>query len=197
MVTLRSSLLTLVALATLSSCCHSFTIHSPRVKTNAAHSIVTFLSSEDDDTSSPEGEEEEPIFESVVRINDGGSDLTDRFKYKVNALMGTYDPAPGVANDENTDGNILNAMLNFPTSFTFTVVGKTMNDDELTENYTNKVKQVIIDNAGGDENSVECRITPRGKNFTRITMVVTVESSGMINNIYKELEEIEGTVMRF
>mmetsp|Transcript_35857 Transcript_35857/g.47479 ORF Transcript_35857/g.47479 Transcript_35857/m.47479 type:complete len:112 (+) Transcript_35857:305-640(+) len=111
--------------------------------------------------------------------------------------MGTYDPAPGVANDENTDGNILNAMLNFPTSFTFTVVGKTMNDDELTENYTNKVKQVVIGNAGGDENSVECRITPRGKNFTRITMVVTVESSGMINNIYKELEEIEGTVMRF
>mmetsp|Transcript_35091 Transcript_35091/g.51469 ORF Transcript_35091/g.51469 Transcript_35091/m.51469 type:complete len:154 (+) Transcript_35091:489-950(+) len=134
---------------------------------------------------------------SLTHICFPASTIATHTNIQVNALMGTYDPAPGVANDENTDGNILNAMLNFPTSFTFTVVGKTMNDDELTENYTNKVKQVIIDNAGGDENSVECRITPRGKNFTRITMVVTVESSGMINNIYKELEEIEGTVMRF
>lgn len=34
------------------------------------------------------------------------SDMTDRFKYKVNALMGTYDPQNGI-DDERQDGNIL------------------------------------------------------------------------------------------
>ena len=41
--------------------------------------------------------------------NDGScrsSDMTDRFKYQVNALMGTYDPMNGV-DDERQDGNIL------------------------------------------------------------------------------------------
>ena len=41
--------------------------------------------------------------------NDGSgrsSDMTDRFKYQVNALMGTYDPLTGVDN-ERQEGNIL------------------------------------------------------------------------------------------
>jgi hypothetical protein len=33
-------------------------------------------------------------------------DMTDRFKYKVNALMGTYDPQ-NRPDDESQDGNIL------------------------------------------------------------------------------------------
>ena len=35
------------------------------------------------------------------------SDMTDRFKYQVNALMGGYDPQSG-PDDERQDGNILN-----------------------------------------------------------------------------------------
>ena len=56
----------------------------------------------DDTTSS-----DEPTMESVIRIDDHGSNLTDRFKYKVNALMGTFDPQSGV-DDERQEGNILN-----------------------------------------------------------------------------------------
>ena len=56
-----------------------------------------------DDTSSSD----EPATESVIRIDDHGSNLTDRFKYKVNALMGTFDPQSG-ADDERQEGNILN-----------------------------------------------------------------------------------------
>ena len=54
----------------------------------------------------PEGEEE-PIAKAVIKMDDGGSDLTNRFKYKVNALMGVFDPKDGV-DDERQDGNILN-----------------------------------------------------------------------------------------
>ena len=50
---------------------------------------------------------DEPWMESVIRIDDHGSNLTDRFKYKVNALMGTFDPRSGV-DDERQEGNILN-----------------------------------------------------------------------------------------
>ena len=55
--------------------------------------------SDDDDKQQEEGEtqrrkdddeEEGEIQMSTVRIDDGGSDLTDRFKYKVNALMGAF-----------------------------------------------------------------------------------------------------------
>lgn len=50
-----------------------------------------------------------------VKIDDGGSNLTDRFKYKVNALMGVFDPQGG-ADDERQDGNILNGKPH-PASF--------------------------------------------------------------------------------
>jgi hypothetical protein len=51
--------------------------------------------------------EEEPIVQATVKIDDGGSNLTNRFKYKVNALMGVFDPQDG-DDDERQEGNILN-----------------------------------------------------------------------------------------
>ena len=81
---------------------------------------------DDDNQSIPAGDDEGPIFsEATVKIDDGGSDLNDRFKYKVNALMGTYDPQNTEIDNESHNGNILNAMLNFPTDYTFNIVGKT------------------------------------------------------------------------
>jgi hypothetical protein len=68
------------------------------------------MSGNEEEEIAPEGEDSddsEPIFETTVRIDDGGSDLNDRFKYKVHALMGTYDPQTGT-DDERQDGNILN-----------------------------------------------------------------------------------------
>lgn len=55
-------------------------------------------------------EQEQSFIESKVRINDGGSDLSDRFKYKVNALRGVFDPPTGI-DDERQQGNILNGEL--------------------------------------------------------------------------------------
>ena len=48
--------------------------------------------------------------QSVVRVDDHGSDLTNRFEFKVNALMGTFDPKSG-EDDERQEGNILNGKL--------------------------------------------------------------------------------------
>uniref|UniRef100_A0A7S2A1P5 Uncharacterized protein n=1 Tax=Trieres chinensis TaxID=1514140 RepID=A0A7S2A1P5_TRICV len=143
------------------------------------------------------GEEAPVIAQSVVRIDDGGSDLTDRFKYKVNALMGTFDPPGGSADDENQNGNILNAMMTFPTQYAFNVVGKTGGGDAAKESYVETVKGIIASSSGDDERAMECRVTPRGAKFTRVSVTAMVGSAAVINTIYDELAALEMTVMRY
>eukprot|EP00984_Skeletonema_dohrnii_P037338 scaffold39324_cov144-Skeletonema_dohrnii-CCMP3373.AAC.1 len=129
-------------------------------------------------------------------MDDGGSDLTDRFKYKVHALMGTYDLPEGKVDDENQTGNILGAMLNFPTEYTFTVVGKKAETEDPCDNYERRVR-AVVESALGEAANIEMRVTPRGKRFTKVSLKVTVESAAIIAAIYEELGELDATVMKF
>ena len=137
-----------------------------------------------------------PIMEtSTVRIDDGGSDLTNRFKYKVNALMGAFDPADSSTDNEHASGNILAGLLRFPVQYTFTVVGKTKGDATLQSQFEGQVGSVILQETG--EANWETLISPRGKNFTKVQVTVEVQSAEMISAIYKGLEDIELSVMQF
>mmetsp|Transcript_10291 Transcript_10291/g.15108 ORF Transcript_10291/g.15108 Transcript_10291/m.15108 type:complete len:184 (+) Transcript_10291:826-1377(+) len=136
----------------------------------------------------------DPIIKSTVRIDDGSSDLTDRFKYKVNALMGVFDPTG--TDDERQDGNILNAMLKFPSLFTFNVVGRTNGDEVIKEKYVEQVKEKVL-SISGYEDDFQCQVTPRGKSFTRISIQVKVDSAAVINSIYEELDKMEMTIMKY
>jgi putative lipoic acid-binding regulatory protein len=132
---------------------------------------------------------------AVVTIDDGdGSDLTDRFKYKVHALMGTYDAPSGVVDDENQMGNILDKMLQFPTKYTFSVVGKTENINH--GEYANEVELALISVLGSNA-QVEMMVVPRGKKFTKVTATVQVDSASVISYIYDKLEALDATVMKF
>jgi putative lipoic acid-binding regulatory protein len=133
---------------------------------------------------------------AVVTIDDGGdgSDLTNRFKYKVHALMGTYDAPSGVVDDENQMGNILDKMLQFPTKYTFSVVGKTENINH--GEYANEVELALISVLGCNA-QVEMMVVPRGKKFTKVTATVTVDSASVISYIYDKLEALDATVMKF
>ena len=164
-----------------------------RISSRSAESLrfISLQSKEED----IDDEEDIPLIESTVYVDDGGSDLTDRFKYKVHALMGDFDPVSAEENNENVDGNILNAMMEFPTSYVFNVVGKTKGDEEIAEIYIRTVKDIIISNSGDKDAS--CEIKARGENFTKIMMETKVESSSMVTNIYSQLADIEETVMRF
>jgi len=83
-----------------------------------------------------------------------GNLLTNRFKYKVNALMGSYDPIQGDTDTEQTDGNILNALLQFPTLYSFNIVGRTGGDDEsIKDAYVQQVKSIVVDGCGGGGDS--------------------------------------------
>lgn len=155
-----------------------------------------YSNSKEDSLAEPsDDQEEEVLFESTVKIDDHGSDLTDRFKYKVNALMGVFDPPTGSVDDERADGNILNAMLKFPISYSFNVVGRTNNDATETDTFVEAVKDIVRENSGSEE--LTCSITPRGTNYTKVTVEAQVESTSIITRIYKELEGLEQAVMRF
>lgn len=156
--------------------------------------IILYAASSDGDDAS-----------AAVDGGDGSStlpdpqDLTDRFKYKVHALMGSFDPAPGTVDDENQTGNILGAMLNFPAEYTFSVVGKTGGEDvpdSAGDDYADEVKSVLSSVLGSDA-KVEMRVVPRGTKFTRVSAKVTVESASIISSIYEELDALEATVMKF
>ena len=174
-------------------------LFSPRI----ARRVPFFLSTESEDGEMPNTEKraEDDIIEqeitSTVRIDDGGSDLTDRFKYKVNALMGAFDPADETADNEQQSGNILNAMLKFPVKYTFNVVGKTEGVSSLEEEFVEKVKAIVTEGSGDSENSILCKVTPRTKNFTKVTVQAQVDSSAIITAIYQELQKLELSVMHF
>lgn len=139
-------------------------------------------------------EDDEIVAKATVRIDDGGSNLTDRFKYKVNALMGVFDPPSPSVDTEKECGNILAAMLKFPIRYSFNVVGKTETADEK-EDFVQQVQQLVTA-LSGDEDIVS-HVTPRGSKFTKITVEAQVDSAAIITSIYKELEHVERIVMQF
>jgi putative lipoic acid-binding regulatory protein len=143
--------------------------------------------------SSNSDDEDDIVARATVRMDDGGSDLTDRFKYKVNALMGVFDPLTG-DDTEHVDGNILNALLNFPVRYTFHVVGKT-NDETDKELFVESVKTVVQQSSG--DAAISCQVTPRSKTFTKVTVEAQVDSAAIIATIYKDLEALEQSIMQF
>ena len=106
--------------------------------------------------------------------------------------MGTYDPTQEQMDNENVDGNILQAMLNFPTQYSFNIVGRTLGDNSK---YIEKVKEIVSSMTGSE--IIECTVTPRGEKFTKINVEVVVESAAVITSTYEELGILEQTVMRF
>jgi putative lipoic acid-binding regulatory protein len=156
-----------------------------------------YSSSEEQNQQQQEEEldQEQPLMEATIRYDDGGSNLTERFKYKVNALMGTFDPVDGIPNDERVDGNILNALVTFPLKYKFNIVGKTGNNEDQIQQYVEKVKEVVFDTTGDDD--ITSKITPRGKNYTKVQCEANVQSVAMLNMIYDNLDKLEMTVMRF
>lgn len=149
-----------------------------------------------EEENSDEIDDDTPVIaQSTVKVNDHGSDLTDRFKWKVHALMGTFDPAASENDNEKTDGNILNAVMTFPTNYVFNIVGKTGGDEATSDAYIEKVQEIVLSNSQNEE--IDLTVKPRGKNFTKVLIEAYVESSSMITNIYQELGDLEETVMRF
>jgi len=109
--------------------------------------------------------------------------------------MGTYDPEKSEWDNETKDGNILHAMLTFPTQYAFNIVGRTNGDESTTEMYVEDVKNMVSNTAG--DSDIKCSTISRGKNFTKITVEATVESAAMITSIYNQLADHELTIMRF
>jgi putative lipoic acid-binding regulatory protein len=122
--------------------------------------------------------------------------LTVRFKYKVNALMGVFDPPEEVDNERET-GNFLNALLKFPMRYSFHVVGQTAGDEYKKEIFIAQVRGVLAKNSGEDPDTLIVKVTPRGQKFTRVLIEAQMESVSMIASVYKGLGELDMSVMQF
>jgi len=111
--------------------------------------------------------------------------------------MGTFDPPVGKEDTEREQGNILNAMLNFPAQYTFSVVGRTNGDIIIQKQYVEDVRKLLSNATGQDLQTLECEVTARGKKFTRVSVDVAVDSAAIITSIYEELANMEFTIMRY
>lgn len=158
--------------------CCAFVVHQTR-----SHSLRLTALEEEDTATGADVPANQSAFED---------DVPDRFKYKVHALMGTFSP-PAEVDNENENGNILNAMLTFPVWYSFHVVGKTFPDRE--SEFVEQVKAVVGDVAGKDD--LRLSVTPRGSKFTKVTIEAEVHSAQMITAIYSGLEGLEMSVMQF
>lgn len=123
------------------------------------------------------------------------SNMTDRFKFQVNALLGMYDPIgePEQDTERSTEHNLVGALLQFPAPFTFTVVGRTVEDNRKA--YTDLVQTIVREETGDD--TMICEVIPRGSQFTKVTCTASVDSAAMISSVHEALGALEATVMKF
>eukprot|EP00592_Proboscia_alata_P011191 CAMPEP_0194365660 /NCGR_PEP_ID=MMETSP0174-20130528/13726_1 /TAXON_ID=216777 /ORGANISM="Proboscia alata, Strain PI-D3" /LENGTH=173 /DNA_ID=CAMNT_0039140481 /DNA_START=284 /DNA_END=805 /DNA_ORIENTATION=- len=146
---------------------------------------------DDKDSSDGDCQPPGPLYEN--------NDLTNRFLYKVNALMGTFDPAEDTSDTETESGNIFESLLTFPSMQTFTVVGGISDGSKSSDDYVNDVKEVIMAATEGNKNNehIDCVVTPRGSKYVKLSLTIMVDSTSVMNTIYDGLGELEQTVMRF
>jgi putative lipoic acid-binding regulatory protein len=105
------------------------------------------------------------------------------------------DPVDSGTDTEQQSGNILNAMLSFPSDFTFHVVGRTLGNVALEEQFVRQVKDVVQVATSQDE--LKCTVLPRGTKYTKVSIEVNVANSDAISLIYERLGRLELAVMRF
>ena len=193
---IQSLSISLVIACIIISCTDSFSVISSGPRFCSRLPSKDNDNAEDNSASTEDAATETMVSPAAITMDDGGSDLTDRFKYKVHALMGTYDLPEGKVDDENQMGNILGAMLTFPTEYTFSVVGKNAESEDPCDNYSRKVR-AVIESVLGESTNMEMRVKPRGKRFTKVSIKVTVDSAAAISTIYEELDALKATVMKF
>ncbi len=124
--------------------------------------------------------------------------------FEVNALLGTYDSLL-ISGKEDTErdqiGGIINALCNFPTYHTFTVVAKTVTAnnvsgiDSVNDIYVKEVTTLVESLSGYEVMDVD--VKERGSKFIRVSFGVTVESVAILTSIYEGLGTLERTIMRY
>ena len=114
---------------------------------------------------------------------------------------------------ERATGSILSALIQFPTLYTFTVVGKTNGNHTLQHEFVAAVQAIVRASTSGSSGSetsrttatatttaistTDTQVTPRGNNYVKVTIEAPVESASVITLIYQQLAQLERCVMQF
>lgn len=86
----------------------------------------------------------------------------------------------------------MSAILNFPITYTFHVVGRTEGDVELQSQFLDQVKDIME-----REEAVKYEMIPRGSKFTKISFEKQVINADEISEIYSRLSQLELSIMQF
>jgi putative lipoic acid-binding regulatory protein len=99
----------------------------------------------------------------------------------------------------------LNALLKFPVTYTFHVVGKTSGNVTIQELFVEEVKRTIVQSSStpifmdnqDDDDDVHYEITARGSKYTKVSIRKEVINAEEITFIYDQLSNLELCVMQF
>jgi putative lipoic acid-binding regulatory protein len=97
----------------------------------------------------------------------------------------------------------LNALLKFPVTYTFHVVGKTSGDMTIQELFVEQVKNTIVQSSStpifmdNHDDDVLYEITARGSKYTKVSIRKEVINAEEITFIYDQLSKLELSVMQF
>ncbi|GMI45151.1 hypothetical protein TrCOL_g599 [Triparma columacea] len=126
----------------------------------------------------------------------GPEDLTDRFKYSVNALMGLYDPPDGATDNEQSNKDsfaISNALLKFPVEVEFVAVGVGENFSSLC---VDAMRPLLLSVYGKDYD-FEYEEVPRGAKYTKFKTKQRIENAEVLGRLYAALDSVEGLKFKY
>lgn len=100
---------------------------------------------------------------------------------------------------ETTSGNILNALMKFPVTYTFHVVGKTNGDAATQSSFVQQVQRTIQESSDSDDDDEQVRydVTQRGTKYTKVSIQKQVMNAQEITFIYDQLSQLDRSVMQF
>ena len=97
----------------------------------------------------------------------------------------------------------MSALLKFPVTYTFHVVGKTSGDSVIKEAFVKQIEDIIIQSSftpmlmDGINDDVRYEVTERGTKFTKVSIQKEVINAEEIAYIYDQLSKLELSVMQF
>ena len=97
----------------------------------------------------------------------------------------------------------MNALLKFPVTYTFHVVGKTSGDVAIQSLFVEQVKNTIVQSSStplfmdNSDDDVLYEITARGTKYTKVSIRKEVINAEEITFIYDQLSKLDLSVMQF
>ena len=123
-----------------------------------------------------------------------------RFDVAVQAMRGAFDPPAFVDNTERTSGLLLDSLVNFPTTYEFSVVVK--QDDPAARQpagaLLERFRALVADTAAADVPADACTAKERfGGRFVSLSIPARVQAAHVVDLVLAAIGEQPGVIMKY